>query len=40
MSTLDTYFAQFVRECIYLNNVTPKTQQGYETAWKAFTRFR
>jgi site-specific recombinase XerC len=40
MSMLDTYFAQFVRERIYLNNVTPKTQEWYETAWKAFTRFQ
>jgi integrase/recombinase XerD len=40
MSTLDTYFAQFVRERIYLNNVTPKTREWYETAWKAFARFQ
>ena len=40
MSTLDTYFAQFVRERIFLNNVTPKTREWYETAWQAFTRFQ
>ena len=29
MSTLDTYFAQFIRERIFLNNVTPKTREWY-----------
>jgi integrase/recombinase XerD len=40
MATLDSYFDQFVRERTYLNNVTPKTREWYETAWKAFTRFQ
>ena len=40
MSSLDTFFAQFVRERIYLNNVTPKTREWYGTAWKAFSRFQ
>jgi hypothetical protein len=40
MSSLDTFFAQFVRERIYLNNVTPRTREWYESAWKAFSRFQ
>jgi integrase/recombinase XerD len=40
MSSLDTFFTQFVRERIYLNNVTPATREWYETAWKAFSRFQ
>ena len=40
MSDLDTYFTQFVREKVYLQNVTPKTREWYETAWKAFCRYR
>jgi len=37
---VDSFFAQFVRERTYLNNVTPKTREWYETAWKAFSRFQ
>ncbi len=40
MSDLDTYFTQFVRQKVYLRNVTPKTREWYETAWKAFCRYR
>lgn len=40
MTTLDSYFDQFVRERTYLNNVTPKTREWYQTAWKAFKRFQ
>jgi site-specific recombinase XerD len=38
MPTLAAYFAQFVRERTYLNNVTPKTRDWYQTAWSAFQR--
>jgi hypothetical protein len=33
---LGNLFEQFVRERIYLHNVTPKTQVWYWTGWKAF----
>ena len=39
-STLDWFFEQFVRERTYLHNVTPKTRDWYQTAWKAFKRFQ
>jgi hypothetical protein len=29
---------QFLRERVYLHNITPKTREFYETAWKAFVR--
>lgn len=38
MLTLAQHFDQFLRERVYLHNVTPKTREFYETAWKAFTR--
>jgi hypothetical protein len=38
MSTLNHFFDQFVRERTYLNNVTPKTCEWYQTAWKAVQR--
>ena len=38
MFTLDQYFQQFLRERVYLHNITPATQEYYETAWKAFRR--
>ena len=40
MTTLPDYFEQFVRERTYLNNVTPKTRDWYQTAWKAFQRWQ
>ena len=40
MMTLDSFFEQFVREPTYLHNVTPKTRDWYQTAWKAFKRFQ
>jgi integrase/recombinase XerD len=40
MSDLATYFDQFVRERTYLNNVTPKTRDWYQTAWRAFQRWQ
>lgn len=40
MVTLDSLFEQFVRERTYLHNVTPKTRDWYQTAWKAFKRFQ
>jgi integrase/recombinase XerD len=36
MDRLDQLFQQFLRERIYLKNVTPKTKVWYESAWKAF----
>ena len=32
----DQLFQQFLRERTYLKNVTPKTREWYESAWKAF----
>ena len=40
MVTLDSLFEQFVRERTYLHNVTLKTRDWYQSAWKAFTRFQ
>jgi len=40
MISLPDYFDQFVRERTYLGNVTPKTREWYETAWKAFQRWQ
>jgi hypothetical protein len=37
MATLDEYFEQFLRERIYLHNVTPKTADFYRTAWGAWS---
>jgi hypothetical protein len=33
---LDSLFAIFLKERVYLKNVSPKTKVWYETAWKAF----
>ena len=38
MPTLHEYFDQFLRERVYLHNITPKTKAFYETAWAAFCR--
>jgi integrase/recombinase XerD len=35
---LDSLFEQFIRERIYVKNVTPATRQWYESAWQAFQR--
>jgi hypothetical protein len=32
MIRLNTLFEQFLRERIYLHNITPKTREFYETA--------
>jgi hypothetical protein len=40
MDRLQQLFDQFLRERIYLHNVTPKTRDWYESAWKAFLRTR
>jgi hypothetical protein len=32
------HFDQFLRERVYLNNITPKTRDWYETAWHAYQR--
>jgi integrase/recombinase XerD len=40
MDRLDQLFTQFLRERVYLHNITPKTREFYETAWKAFMRSR
>src|SRR4051812_18183924 len=36
MSGLDQLFQQFLRERLYLKNVTPKTTVWYHTAWKTY----
>ena len=38
MTTLNEFFDQFLRERVYFHNITPKTREFYETAWKAFQR--
>ena len=38
MSDLNTLFDQFLRERVYLHNITPKTRDYYLTVWKAFRR--
>jgi hypothetical protein len=35
---LGELFDLFLKERIYLQNVTPKTQDWYRTAWKAFQK--
>jgi len=35
---LTPLFEQFLRERTYLHNITPKTREFYQTAWKAFLR--
>src|SRR5712691_11652569 len=37
MPRLEQLFQQFLRERTYITNVTPKTREWYESAWKAFT---
>jgi integrase/recombinase XerD len=37
MDSLNPLFQQFLRERVYLKNVTPKTRIWYESAWRAFT---
>lgn len=36
---MDELFEQFIRERIYLRNVSPKTVSYYKDAWKAFKRY-
>jgi hypothetical protein len=38
MTTLHEHFDQFLRERVYLLNITTKTKQFYETAWMAYCR--
>jgi hypothetical protein len=38
MNRLNDLFDQFLRERVYLHNITPKTREFYETAWKPFAR--
>jgi integrase/recombinase XerD len=38
MTDLNGYFDRFLRERVYLHNITPKTRDYYVTAWKAFVR--
>ena len=38
--SLDSLFDQFIRERIYIRNVTPATREWYETAWQAFKTSR
>ena len=39
METLDALFEQFLRERIYLHNVTPKTAEWYRDVWRVFRRW-
>ena len=39
VAVFDTFFDQFLRERTYLTNITPKTREWYQTAWKAFQRY-
>jgi integrase/recombinase XerD len=38
MLTLEQHFQQFLRERVYLHNITPATRDYYLSAWKAFVR--
>ena len=40
MDRLHELFQQFLRERIYIRNITPKTRDYYVTAWKSFERSR
>jgi hypothetical protein len=37
MQRLQPLFEQFLRERVYVNNITPATREWYECAWKAFS---
>ena len=37
MSRLNQLFEQFLRERVYIHNITPATREWYECAWKSFT---
>jgi integrase/recombinase XerD len=39
MSALDQQFQSFLRERIYLHNVTPKTAEWYRNVWRVFLRW-
>jgi integrase/recombinase XerD len=39
MDPLDQHFQQFLRERIYLHNVTPKTAEWYRNVWHVFQRW-
>ena len=38
--SLDLQFDRFIRERIYLKNITPKTRDWYQSAWQAFKASR
>jgi len=38
MLPLDQLFERFLRDKIYLKNISPRTSDWYEWAWKAFRR--
>jgi integrase/recombinase XerD len=40
MSELNALFDQFLKERIYLHNVTPKTAEWYRNVWLVFSRWR
>lgn len=37
MQRLQALFDRFLRERVYINNITPATREWYECAWKAFS---
>jgi hypothetical protein len=39
MAAPDLFFQQFLRERIYLHNVTPKTAEWYRNVWGVFLRW-
>jgi len=40
MQALNTLFDQFLKERVYLHNVTPKTAEWYRNVWLVFSRWR
>ena len=40
MLSLESQFQQFPRERTFVQNITPKTREWYETGWMAFSRVR
>jgi hypothetical protein len=40
MNRLNQLFDRFLQQRTYITNVTPKTRDWYQSAWKAFTTAR
>ncbi|HYS27739.1 MAG TPA: hypothetical protein VEP46_19155, partial [Vicinamibacterales bacterium] len=39
MLPLSAHFDQFLRERVYLHNVTPKTAEWYRSVWQVFAKW-